>query len=80
MTIEIKKYIKHTLEIAERMVFREQPLIAAAIHVICGWINGIDYRHVRKMNADERHAYDKEKIQDLKTQIGSIEKVDVSDV
>jgi hypothetical protein len=72
VTKEIKKQLKHLLEIAERMITREQPHLAEAIKVIRYWIEGIDYRSVRKMNNEERDEHESGKLRELSTKIGSI--------
>lgn len=74
MTKEIRRIIKHVLEVSERMVVRELPKISAAIRAFNNWINGIDYRKARQMEADPRKTYDRDKVTELEEEISKINK------
>lgn len=74
MTKEVKRVINHIMEVSQRMVQRELPMVSEAIRRINAWIWNIDYRAARKMEIDARDAYDAEKIAELKREIGRIKK------
>jgi hypothetical protein len=74
MTKEIKRVINHILEVSQRTIQRELPMVSEAIRRINAWIWAIDYRAAHKMDVDAREEYDAEKIAELKEEIRQIKK------
>jgi hypothetical protein len=74
MTKDIKRVIEHILNVSQRMIVRELPLISEAIRKINAWILGIDYREVRRMDKENRESYDTAKVKELEEGISKITK------
>lgn len=70
MTKEIKKVISHMLEISERMLAKDTPILSKVVGVVHKWLLSIDMKYVRSLPSEDKKAYEWEMVQRLHDAIG----------
>lgn len=65
MTKEIKKVLAHMLQISERMLSKDSPILSAVVGAIHKWMMSIDLKHIRGLSPKDKNKYEWEMVQKL---------------